>query len=161
MHISNWMLRYESVASFCWGTKKVTQLSHSVMSNSLWLHGLQHASLPCPSPTPEVHSNSCPLSQGCNPTISSSVAPSPLAFSLSQHQGLFEWVGSPGQEPEDPSSNPSPTSTVCMLAGSRTSLYLSSLTCKMGIMSNPIPRDVVRVQSGVTPIRVIPWWSSG
>ena len=47
--------------------------SCSVMSNSLQPHGLQHARLPCPSPSPRVCSNSCPLSQGCHPTISSSV----------------------------------------------------------------------------------------
>ena len=45
--------------------------SHSVVSDSLWSHGLQHARLPCPSPTPRVYSNSCPLSQWCHPTISS------------------------------------------------------------------------------------------
>ena len=49
------------------------QFSHSFMSNSLQPHGLQHARLPCPSPTPGVHPNSCPLSQWCHPTISSSV----------------------------------------------------------------------------------------
>ena len=49
------------------------QFSHSVMSNSLWPHGLQHARLPCPSPTPRACLNSCPLSQWCHPTISSSV----------------------------------------------------------------------------------------
>ena len=49
--------------------------SHSVVSNSLWLHGLQHARLPCPSPSAEVCSNSCPLSPWCHPTISSSVIP--------------------------------------------------------------------------------------
>ena len=47
--------------------------SHSVMSNSLWPHGLQHARLPCP-PTPRADSNSCPSSCWCHPTISSSVA---------------------------------------------------------------------------------------
>ena len=51
------------------------QFSHSVVSDSLRLHGLQHARLPCPSPTPGVYSNSCPLSQQCHPTISSSVIP--------------------------------------------------------------------------------------
>ena len=51
--------------------------SPSVLSNSLWPHGLQHAMLPCPSPTPRACSNSCPLSQWCHPTISSSV----IAFS--------------------------------------------------------------------------------
>ena len=47
--------------------------SHSVVSSSLRPHGLQHARLPCPSPCPRVCSNSCPLSQWCHPTISSSL----------------------------------------------------------------------------------------
>ena len=51
------------------------QFSRSVVSNSLRPHGLQHARLPCPSPTPRAYSNSCPLSQSCHPTISSSVIP--------------------------------------------------------------------------------------
>ena len=45
------------------------------MSDSLWPHELQHARLPCPSPTPGAYSNTCPLSQWCHPTISSSVIP--------------------------------------------------------------------------------------
>ena len=49
------------------------QFSRSVVSNSLWPHGLQHARPPCPSPIPRVYSNSCPPSQWCHPTISSSV----------------------------------------------------------------------------------------
>ena len=49
--------------------------SLSVMSISLWPHGLQHARPPCPSLTPRVYSNSCTLSQWCHPTISSSVIP--------------------------------------------------------------------------------------
>ena len=49
--------------------------SHSVMYGSLPSHGLQHARLPCPSPTPRVYSNSCPLSWWCHLTISSSVVP--------------------------------------------------------------------------------------
>ena len=51
------------------------QFSRSVVSNSLRPHGLQHAWPPCPSPTPRVYSNSCPLSQWCHLTISSSVIP--------------------------------------------------------------------------------------
>ena len=51
------------------------KFSHSVVSNSLWPHGLWHTMPPCPSPTPGVNSNSCPLSQWCHPTISSSVIP--------------------------------------------------------------------------------------
>ena len=49
------------------------QFSHSVVSDSLWPHGLQHTRLPCPSPTPGAYSNSCPLSRWCHPTLSSSV----------------------------------------------------------------------------------------
>ena len=51
------------------------QISCSVVSDSLRPHGLQHARLPCPSPTPGAYSNSCPLSQWCHSTISSSVIP--------------------------------------------------------------------------------------
>ena len=49
--------------------------SHSIMSNSLWPHGLQQARLLCPLPTPRACSNSCPLRWWCHPTISSSVSP--------------------------------------------------------------------------------------
>ena len=51
------------------------QFSCSVVSNSLRSHGLQHTRLPCPSPTPRACSDSCPSSQWCHPTISSSVIP--------------------------------------------------------------------------------------
>ena len=59
------------------------------MSDSLWPHGLQHARLPCPSPSPRACSNSCPSSQQCHTTLSS---PSLPAFNLSQHQNLFQGV---------------------------------------------------------------------
>ena len=64
------------------------QVSCSVVSNSFWPHGLQHARPPCPSPTPGVHSNSCPLSQWCHPTISSSLIP------FSSHLQSFSTSGS-------------------------------------------------------------------
>ena len=51
------------------------QFSCSVVSDSLWPHELQHARPPCPSPTPGVHPNPCPLSRWCHLTISSSVVP--------------------------------------------------------------------------------------
>ena len=78
------------------------RFSSSVGSNSLWPHGLQHARPPCPSPTSGVYPNSCPLSWWCHPTISSSVIPLlPFSiFTLSQHQGLFQWVSSPYQVPK-------------------------------------------------------------
>ena len=53
----------------------LVQFSHSVMSDSLWPHGLQHTRLSCSSPTPRVYSNSCPSSWWCHPTTSSSVIP--------------------------------------------------------------------------------------
>ena len=49
------------------------QFSHSAVSDSLWPLEPQQARPPCPSPTPGVHPNSCPLSRWCHPTISSSV----------------------------------------------------------------------------------------
>ena len=54
---------------------KALLFSCSVVSDSLWSYGLQHARLPCPSPSPEACSNSCPLSQWVHPTVSSSVIP--------------------------------------------------------------------------------------
>ena len=63
--------------------------SHSVMSTSLWPHGLQHSRLPCPSPSPGICSNSCPLRQWCHPTISSSVVPYCAYLQSFQHQDIF------------------------------------------------------------------------
>ena len=57
-------LQFSSVHFNCW-----------VISDYLWLHGLQHGRPPCPSPTPGPYSNSCPSCQWCHPTISSSVVP--------------------------------------------------------------------------------------
>ena len=62
------------------------QFSHSVVSNSLWYHGLQHARPPCPSLTPGACSNSCPLSLWCHSTISSSVIP------FSSHIRSFQMI---------------------------------------------------------------------
>ena len=71
----------------------------SVVSNSLWLHGLQNTRPPCLSPTPGVHPNSCPLSRWCHPAISSSLVPfsscsqslpASESFPMSQ---LFAWGG--------------------------------------------------------------------
>ena len=63
--------------------------SHSVVSDCLWLHGLQHTRLLCPSLSPRVCSNLC-SSSSSHPLLS----PSPLVFNLCQHQRLFPWVGS-------------------------------------------------------------------
>ena len=70
-------------------TKSNVQFSHSVVSNSLWPHGLQHTRLPCPSATPGACSNSCPSSQWCHPTISSSVVPFSSHFQSLPASGSF------------------------------------------------------------------------
>ena len=75
----------------------LVQFTHSVTSDSLRPHGLQHTRLPCPSATPRVCSKSCPLSQWCHPTSHPLSSLSPPAFNLSQHQGLFKWVSSSHQ----------------------------------------------------------------
>ena len=67
----------------------VSQLSCSIMSDSLWSHTLQHTRPSCPSPMPEVAHFSFPSSWWCHLTISSSVILFSSAFNLSQHQGLF------------------------------------------------------------------------
>ena len=66
------------------------QFSCSVMSDSLWPHGLQHARLPCPSPTPGACSNSYPLSPWCHPTISFSVIPFSSHLQSFQASGSFQ-----------------------------------------------------------------------
>ena len=58
-----------------WWTVKVKVKHRSVMSDSLRPHGLQHTRPPCPSPTPRVHPNPCPLRWWCHPIISCSVVP--------------------------------------------------------------------------------------
>ena len=64
--------------------------SRSVMSNSLWPHGLQHARLPCPSAIPEVCLNSCPSSQWCHSTVSSSIVPFSSCLQSFPASGSFQ-----------------------------------------------------------------------
>ena len=76
------------------------QFNHSVMSDSLPPHGLQHARPPCPSPTPGAYSDSCPLSQWCHPTISSSVVPfsfCPQSFPAPGSFPMSQFFASGGQ----------------------------------------------------------------
>ena len=82
-----------------WAKQRILKFSCSVISDSLWSHGLQHAKPARPSPTPGVYSNSCTLSQWCHPTISSSVIPFssclqhfPASGSFPMSQ-LFIWSG--------------------------------------------------------------------
>ena len=69
-----------ALCALCICIMNLLQFSHSVVSDSLWPQELQHARLPCPSPTPGAHPNSCPLSWWHSPTISSSV----ISFSCPQ-----------------------------------------------------------------------------
>ena len=76
------------------------QFGRSVMYDSLWPHGLKHARLPCPSPSPKICSNSNPLSQWCHPTISSSVVPfssCPQSFPASGSFPVSQLFASGGQ----------------------------------------------------------------
>ena len=85
---------------FCFSS---VQFSCSVVSYSLKLHGLQHARPHCLSPTPRVYSSSCPLSQWCRPTISSSVIPfsSRLqSFPVSRSFQMSQFFTSGGQSVE-------------------------------------------------------------
>ena len=67
------------------------------MSDSLWPHGLQHSRLPCPSLSPRVCSNSCPLSWDAIQTSHPLLSPSSRAFNLSQHQCFpMSWLFSSG-----------------------------------------------------------------
>ena len=88
---------WNSLPHGCWSWDSV-QFSHSVVSDSLQPHGLQHTRLPCTSPTPRAWSNSCPLSQWCHPTISSCcpLLLPPQSFPASgsfQTSQFFAWGG--------------------------------------------------------------------
>ena len=87
-----WATREAQSFSKGWCYYLLNLFSRSVVSDSLWPHGLQHARLPCPSLFPRLCSNSHPLSRWYHPTISS---PSPPAFNLCWH--LFQWVSSSHQ----------------------------------------------------------------
>ena len=95
------MKKILTYAALCVTFKNITlvQLSHSVVSDSLRPHGLQHARPPCPSPTPGVYSNSSPLSRWCHPAISSSVIPfSCLQFFPASGSFAMSWLFTSGDQ---------------------------------------------------------------
>ena len=108
-HLVQWFIPFSSI-----------QFSHSVVSDSLWPHWLQHARPPCPSLTPRVYSNSCPLSQGCHPTISSSAVP------FSSHLQSF------------PASGSFPMSQFFASGGQSTGVSASTWVLPMNIQDQPI-----------------------
>ena len=75
MFLSTLHISFTSHLNSIYRSGSSAQFIHLVVSDSLWPHRVQHARLPCPSPTPGAYSNSCPLSRWCHPTISSSVVP--------------------------------------------------------------------------------------
>ena len=78
---------YDNVIVVCFSS---VQFNHSVASDYLRPHGLQHARLPYPSPTPRAYSNLCPLCRWCHPTISSSVIPFSSCLQSFAASGSFQ-----------------------------------------------------------------------
>ena len=94
---SCWSCQLLSKLSSCleptmlWGSPNELRFSSVTQScMTLWPHGLQHARPSCPSPTPRVYSNSCPLSQWCHPTISSFVVPFSFCLQSFPASGSFQ-----------------------------------------------------------------------
>ena len=85
---------------FLWRQPQLLLFSHSVMSDSLWLHGLQHTKLPCPLLSPGICSDSCPLSRWCHSTISTSGALFSSCPQSSPESGSFSmsWLFASGGE---------------------------------------------------------------
>ena len=97
-----------SISRFIWrnklgyikGKQATHQFSHSAMSDYLRPHEPQHTRPPCPSPSPGVHSNPCPLSRWCHPTSSSSIVPfssCPQSFPVSGSFQMSQLFASGGQ----------------------------------------------------------------
>ena len=84
--------------SYSFGVSTMHCCVQSVMSNSLWPHGLHNTRLPCPSPSPGACSDSCPLTQWCHPTISFSVAPFSSCLQSFPASGSFQmsWLFTSG-----------------------------------------------------------------
>ena len=112
------------------------QVSHSAMSDFLWPHGLQHARIPCPSPSPRDCSNSCPLSQWCHPTISSSVIPFSSwiqSFPASEYFPMSQFFTEDGQ-----SIGASPSASVFPM--NLPDWFPSGLICLISLLSKGLSR---------------------
>ena len=88
--VYNVLRKCNTVSNMVFTPLSSVQFSHSVVSDSLWPHEPQHARPPCPSPTPRVHPNPCPLSRWCHPTISSSVIPFSSCLQSFPASGSFQ-----------------------------------------------------------------------
>ena len=112
--------------------KHLSLFSHPVMSNSLQPHGLQHTRLPCPSLSPAVCSNSCPLSLWCHPTISSSVTP--FSFCLQSFPASWSFLMS------QPSQSIGASASASVLPVSRQSWFPLGLTGLISLQSKGLSR---------------------
>ena len=135
-----------------WATS-ISSVQLSVVSNSLWPHGLQHARPPCPSPTPGVYSNSCPLSWWCHSTISSSGIPFsswlqsfPASGSFLMSQFFASGV---------------PTIGVSALASGSSSEYSGLISFRLNWLYLLIVQGTLKsLFQPHSPKASIPWWSA-
>ena len=146
------------------------QFSRSVMFNSLQPHESQHTRPPCPSPTPGVHPNPCPLSRWCHPAISSSVIPfsscpqslpASESFPMSQ---LFTWGGQsfsiiPSKESPGPISFTMDWLDLLAVQGTLKSL-LQHHTSKASILRRSVFLTVQLSHPYMTTGKTIAWQSN-
>ena len=123
----------------------------SAVSDSLWPHGLQYARLPCPSPTPGVYSNSCPLSRWCYPTISSSVVPFSSCFQSFPASGYFpmsQFFASGGQ-------NIGVSASASVLPMNIQDCFPLEWTGWISLQSKELSRDVLIQLSSMTQLEFV------
>ena len=121
-----------------------------VLSDTLWPHRLQHARLPCPSLSPGAYSNSCPLSQWCHPTISSSVAPlssCPQYFPASESFPI-SWPFTSGGQNIGASASASvlPMNSQKVRKAIWENLFPLNMSNRKGLLPNPV-QIIIRKQS--------------
>ena len=142
------------------------QFSRSVVSNSLWPHELQHAKLPCPSPTPGAYPNSCPLSRWCHPTIPSSVIlfsscppsfPASGSFPMSQ---LFAWGGQSIGVSASTSVLPMNTQDWSPLGWTKFMIFQENTSChETNAISSAISlKTGCHSHRGLQPPQMVSWW---
>ena len=124
-----------------------SQFSHSVVSNSLQSHELQHTMLPCSSPTPRACSNSCPSSRWHHPTISSSVVPFSSCLQSFPTSGSFQM------------------SQLFTLAGQSIGVSASASVLPMNIqdwfpLGNGVAKSWTRLSNFTHPLTQLSLWSS-
>ena len=138
--------------------------THSVLSDSLWPHEQQHDRLPCPSLSPRVCSNSTESVRPSKHLILCHTSPSPPALSLSQHQGVFQWVCSSHQVAKVLELHLQQQSVFAM---NIQSWFLLGLTCLISLLSKGLWRVLSSISSlvlsllyGLTLMSVHGYWKN-